>query len=227
MPRTDPHNFKRSTIFALAAVGGGTCYWPDPPCNVPVTVFINGHPVTNLDIAHIRAAEPNGPRYFQAMTDDERRAWPNVILLCPPHHRFVDKIKPEDYPIEKLQGWKEDREAGKLAHLRNVNDLSEDRLQEIITYAMAEATRELRKAIGELGHTDPDAAMLLTEASRHINPDTADTLYWASQMLSPVLDPDNVASLYEVASALSATLNDLVPMLDDKITELRNLQGNM
>src|SRR5436309_2288498 len=109
-----PRAYNRATIFTLATLGQGTCYWPEPPCKVPAIVHIQGEPVINLQIAHIRAAEPNGPRYVPAMSDDERRSWRNLILLCTPHHNMIDKIKPDDYPVEKLEQWKSGRETGNL-----------------------------------------------------------------------------------------------------------------
>jgi hypothetical protein len=107
---TGSRDYSRTTIFALARLGGKTCYWPDPPCPIPVMVFIDGQPVRNVEIAHIRAANPNGARYYSQMTNKERSDWPNLILLCTPHHNMVDKIRPKDYPAEVLEKWKLNRE---------------------------------------------------------------------------------------------------------------------
>jgi HNH endonuclease len=137
-----PRDYARSTIFSLATLGEGKCYWPKPPCNAPVTVIINGGPVTNLQIAHIRAAKSNGPRYVPDMSDDERRSWKNLILLCTPHHTMIDKLKPDDYSIEDLEKWKSDRETGGLARLKGLSDLTEDRLQEMLAYSIKEAQKE-------------------------------------------------------------------------------------
>ena len=38
-------------------------------------------------IAHIRAASALGPRYDEAMTDEDRRAFDNLVLLCLPTRR--------------------------------------------------------------------------------------------------------------------------------------------
>src|ERR1035441_2680758 len=165
----DPRGYTRSTLTALSSLGGGTCYWPSPPCRAPITVFIDGNPVNNLEIAHIRAANPNGPRFVPHMTDAERRHWRNLIYLCTPHHNYVDKVKPQDYPIELLERWKSDRETGAMAQLRGLSELTEDRLQEMITYGMKETAKELHAAIARIEPTDPDTALLLREATRRLN----------------------------------------------------------
>ena len=46
------------------------------------------------------------------MTDDERRAFANLILLCKPCHTLVDKARPADYSVERLEAWKRQREGG-------------------------------------------------------------------------------------------------------------------
>lgn len=238
----DPRDYKRSTIFALATLGQGTCYWPEPPCKVRATVVIDGYPVTNVQIAHIRAAKPNGPRYYPDMSDHERRLWPNLILLCTPHHNVIDKIRPADYPIEKLEKWKSDREAGGLAQLKGLDDLTEDRLQDMIAYSMKEGLKEIRAMIAQHKPIDSDAAMLLSEAASHLNVDTAENLYEASALLTPALSPDNVETLYEAASLLSRALEgstatniqdaadslyEVIATLDARIAELRRIQEDM
>lgn len=223
-----PRDYKRSAIFALATLGQGTCYWPEPPCRVPAIVYIQGEPVINLEIAHIRAAERNGPRYDPAMTDNERRSWQNLILLCTPHHNLIDKIKPGDYPIEKLATWKSDRERGNLVRLRGLHDLTEDRLQEILTYSINEAYKEIRDVLAQQRQIDPEIAMLVTEAARNLNMVTAEMLSDAADRLAP--------ALYEYGEILSRSATDLriateelpglLSQLDDRINELRNL-GDM
>lgn len=202
-----PRDYTRSTIFALAALGESRCYWPEPPCNIRVTVIINGEPVNNLQIAHIRAANPGGPRYVPDMSDDERRSWKNVILLCTPHHNMIDKLRPNDYSIEDLERWKSARETGGLAKLRGLNDLTEDRLQEMLAYSIKEARKEIRDMLAEHRPIDPDAAMLLSEAADHLNMTTAETLYEASSMLTPALN--------EYAEMLYAASRTLGPALDN------------
>jgi hypothetical protein len=202
-----PREYTRSTIFSLATLGEGKCYWPNPPCNIPVTVVINGEPVTNLQIAHIRAANPNGPRFDPRMSDGERRSWKNLILLCTPHHSIIDKLKPNDYPIEVLEKWKSDRETGGLARLKGLSDLTEDRLQEMLAHSMKEAHKEIRNILAEHKPIDPDAAMLLSQAARHLNMETAEMLYMASSRLAPALS-EYTQPFYQAARMLNRVFSE-------------------
>lgn len=59
--------------------------------------------------AHIVAKEPNGPRGESLLTKEERDSYANLILLCPTHHKIIDK-NPEDYPVEKLHVFKTNHE---------------------------------------------------------------------------------------------------------------------
>jgi hypothetical protein len=232
---TNPSSYSRTTIFALARLGGKTCYWPDPPCPTPVMVLIKGRPVRNIEIAHIRAARPNGPRYVAGMTDAERSDWSNLILLCTPHHTIVDKIRPDDYPIEVLERWKSNREEGSADALSVLSGISEDRLQDLISSSMQEATRELKAAISQIASVDPDAAMLLYDAAKNITPDTADTLYSVARSLSRTVDPGNVEMLHDAAVILNRLdltedineLKQLIPQLNRVIRDLRNAQDEM
>ena len=203
----DPHSYSRGTVTALALLSQGTCYWPDPPCFVPMIVQVKGHPVFNLQIAHIRAARPNGPRYVHNMDPDQRRAFANLIFLCTPHHTYVDK-RPQDYPIDVLEKWKRDRETGKLAQLSQVDNITEDRFQEIVADALEEKIRDVRDAIARIEQTDADAAALLREIADQMdrptfNTDVAEMLHDSASILRLILDEENVTKLSTAADKLS------------------------
>lgn len=82
----------------------GTCYFPG--CKTAVITVEDGHHLIGVDIAHIRGAKPGSARYDPNMTDAERAAYPNLILLCAPHHKLVDRLEPAKYPAEVLAEWK-------------------------------------------------------------------------------------------------------------------------
>lgn len=103
-----PRDYSRATRAALFGLAGGTCYAPG--CTEPIVKVVDGVPSTNSHIAHIHDAKP-GNRYDPTMTDDQRRSFPNLLLLCQHHHHLVDVAKPEDYPAETLQEWKTFRES--------------------------------------------------------------------------------------------------------------------
>lgn len=59
------------------------------------------------EIAHIVAARERGPRADPSMPADERRREPNLILLCPNHHRLVDG-QPNAHTADDLRRWKDE-----------------------------------------------------------------------------------------------------------------------
>ncbi|TLM73134.1 hypothetical protein [Pseudarthrobacter sp. NamB4] len=65
-----------------------------------------------VQIAHIKGANEGSARYDPTMTDAERAAFSNLMLMCTTHHKLIDGPKGGDYPVELLQGWKADHELG-------------------------------------------------------------------------------------------------------------------
>jgi hypothetical protein len=47
-------------------------------------------------ICHIEAAAPGGERFNSNMTDEERRAFSNLILFCYPHHQVTNDVRRYD-----------------------------------------------------------------------------------------------------------------------------------
>lgn len=101
--------------------------------------FVNGEPVGNVQIAHIHGAKEGSPRYVKSMSDDERRAFKNLILLCTPHHTWVDRLHPDDHPAELLAEWKRQHEGEAGIDGAALSSLTEVRLLEVIADAVASA----------------------------------------------------------------------------------------
>lgn len=226
----NPHNPRKATTFALVYLSGGRCYWPTPPCKEAVTIFVDHEPVTNLEIAHIRAAEPGGPRYDPGMTDEQRRAWSNLILLCTAHHRVIDKVRPDRYTVDILERWKGEREAGAPSRLDDREEITEDRLDQMIRRALREAINDARAGMAP---PDRQTAEILERAALQINPTVAETLDLASGSLRYAMDPDNVDKVWSAAQILQDTnirqdieaLSDVVSQLRAAIDELRAFGG--
>ena len=123
-----PRDYSVASERALYQLASGTCYAPQ--CDVHATVFIDGEPFSNLEIAHIHGANPGSPRYRHGMTDDERRAFANLLLLCRAHHELVDRRRPGDYPASLLRDWKQAREA-KL-ELNVLSGITESQLKDML-----------------------------------------------------------------------------------------------
>ncbi len=133
-----PRDYSAGTRAALVAFSRGTCYYPD--CEAPLVVFVDNEPIVNYEIAHIRDAKP-GNRYDPRMTDVERSAFANLVLLCPVHHKVVDKIHPEQFSIEELTSWKQDREPTELRELGADVLPAEQQLEALLTIAAASDRR--------------------------------------------------------------------------------------
>lgn len=156
---TDPRQYRQAVRAALAALCGGTCYWPG--CPEPVIRFVDGDPVSNLQIAHIRAAEPGGPRDMPGMTTADRKAFSNLILLCHPHHTVVDKRRQQDFSIETLQRWKAEREKDHEAALSRLREITPESLQKVLAGALKERDQILHRVLERLEQSDAEAAQLL------------------------------------------------------------------
>jgi hypothetical protein len=112
----------------LYRVARGTCYYPD--CKRAIMFDVDGQPVCDVEIAHIRGAEENSARFDEKMTDAERAAFANLILLCSAHHKLVDRDEPT-YPVERLEEWKADNEDDDLAALAGAS-LNEETLAAVL-----------------------------------------------------------------------------------------------
>lgn len=95
-----------STIKKLFAYTGNQCAMPN--CT---ELLVDSSGTMLGKIAHICAAEPGGPRYETAMTDEDRRAEANLFIICGKHHDIIDDRKNESsWPAELLRKHKRDHE---------------------------------------------------------------------------------------------------------------------
>ena len=94
---------KKDVVRRLFALSGNRCAFPG--CR---NHLINETGVLIAEICHIAAAEPGGERYDQEHSDEDRRAYENLLLFCHPHHKVTDDIN--TYTIPVLRKMKEDHE---------------------------------------------------------------------------------------------------------------------
>jgi hypothetical protein len=138
-----------NTIKRLFAVSGNTC--AVPRCREPI---IDGGVVVG-DMCHIRAANPNGPRYDPAQTEAERHAFENLVLLCKKHHAIVDTDS-HQYTVSVLTRMKEEHESKQ--HVRfAISDSLAMRL------ALFGAGAGAASMISEVGRTVRDLVKVLSE----------------------------------------------------------------
>lgn len=100
MPISEP------TIKRLWGKAAGHCSYPG--CEQNCLVQLDGQVLVVIgEMAHVIAKKPNGPRGRMGGGED---LYENLILLCPSHHRLIDKAPAEEYPEETLLKWKIDHE---------------------------------------------------------------------------------------------------------------------
>lgn len=102
---------KESTLHRLFILSGNECSMPD--CKKQ---FIAEDKITKISkVCHIEAASEEGPRFNINMTDDQRREFDNLILLCDEHHSIIDnKENEKKYPVSLLKEWKRSHESKML-----------------------------------------------------------------------------------------------------------------
>jgi hypothetical protein len=101
-----------AVIKMLYAQHGGTCVIGD--CPYP-SRLPDGTPI--LEVVHINTVTPGSTRFDKSKTMRQLSSPENLILICPNHHRILDRL-PEEYPAEKLlllRKWHVDRVANILA----------------------------------------------------------------------------------------------------------------
>jgi hypothetical protein len=68
-----------------------------------------------------------------------------------------------DFPIERLQEWKREREHGQYEQLQGLREVTEDRLVRLIAQAQDERDQEMTAVLGRLETSDREAAGLMRE----------------------------------------------------------------
>lgn len=101
----DTHTQRR--LFAASA---GYCQ--NPRCFNALFIDAEGKSIHVAEMAHVFAANDGGPRANPALTEEERGAFENLIMLCANCHTMVDKA-PHAFPDQMILGWKREH-ANKL-----------------------------------------------------------------------------------------------------------------
>ncbi len=100
--------YKDNTVKRLFALSGNECAFP----NCTQKIVNDNREDFTTQICHIEAAEPGGQRYNAGQTDDDRRSFENLLLLCPNHH--VETNDTNVYTVDILRGMKKEHEAKML-----------------------------------------------------------------------------------------------------------------
>lgn len=121
-------SIKISAIKRLFAVSGNECAFPE--CRSPI---IESSGTVTGEIAHIKAANKNGPRYDASQTDDERNSFGNLILLCSRHHTIIDS-EIELYPADVIKKFKKEHEQQSVVGISPLTEFASKILLENYQY---------------------------------------------------------------------------------------------
>jgi len=101
MTRLSP---KLETLRALFAHSGNQCAFPG--CT---QLLINHQNKFVGQICHIEAAKKGGERFNPNSSDEERRSYENLLILCYPHHIETNDVS--DYSVDLLKKCKAEHES--------------------------------------------------------------------------------------------------------------------
>ena len=100
-----PNQLTKLRLFAASA---GYCQ--NPACQRELFLDTGSKRIHIADMAHIFAANDEGPRARRKLSSAERGAFENLILLCSVCHTMIDKAE-EDFPDHLLATWKREHKA--------------------------------------------------------------------------------------------------------------------
>lgn len=148
MATRGPRSYGSGVEKALYRLARGTCYFPG--CAHPIFELVDDEPIVAVEIAHIFGALPGSARYVETMTDDERRAFENLILLCTVHHKVVDGPRRDSYQPELLQQWKRDNEPAEGIEALEAAGLTDAVLEKVLEHVLAKVgpKREIEVSLG-------------------------------------------------------------------------------
>jgi hypothetical protein len=146
-----PQQFRPETRAALVALAQGSCQFPG--CRTPILVFLGDELEVNVEMVPIRGTDPAGPRYVAGTTAQQRDSFANLLLLCVPHRRIVDRDE-KAHPVELIENWR-------VPLADDLGPITPQRLDDLLTTAFTTAREQIDDALARLAKTDPDAARLL------------------------------------------------------------------
>lgn len=172
-------------------------------------------------ICHIEAALPNGKRFNEAMSNEERRAYDNLLLLCGDHHTIIDDDE-QSYPVAQLKRMKQQHEARQSERPGTLQLASGEHgaIWEDLEFVHK---RDLRPALmgRSLGPADAAACPELVEAALLVR----DLEYAYSARLSGVPGAGKSVCAMQVAAAFQKKGWHVFRARNPKVEELRLDRG--
>ncbi|MFN3665140.1 MAG: hypothetical protein ACK4S0_03215, partial [Sediminibacterium sp.] len=169
-------SIKIDVLRRLFAYSANQCAFPD--CTEEL---VTNDGIYVGEICHIEAASEGGPRYNEFQSDEDRRKFENLVLLCHKHHRISDK-----YDIEWMRKIKYDHESKQKQDFEISDELIESILYEInqkldvIIRKQDQQQLLLEKGVG---NTDEILSLVKNiHQSTNLNPGIADISIYAKQL---------------------------------------------
>lgn len=117
-----------SVLRALFIKSGNQCAFPG--CANPL---VNEKNQFIAQVCHIEAAKPGGKRFNPCQSDEERRGYENLIILCYPHHVETNDV--DSFSVEQMREMKKKHEASYQERDFNIDeDLLKDLVSEMNEY---------------------------------------------------------------------------------------------
>jgi hypothetical protein len=202
---------KSDVLRALFARSGNRCAFPG--CTAPL---VNGNNQFVAQVCHIEAAEPGGERYNPTKSDEERRAYANLLILCYPHHVETDDVT--CYPVQAL---KEMKALHEQQFERNLFKIDESLLNKIV-----DEMDQYWFRVEELhrNHIVPDLAIEIDARARFV--DLSDEARQVAQSIYSLQDIllESEDRLVPDVQALLAKLGLPSDILDQHPDHLRQFQ---
>ena len=153
-------------IKLLWGRAGGICSKPD--CTEDLTALLESGNYVVGEMAHVIGRKPGARRSTPEGGED---TYDNLILLCPTHHKHIDKAPDGTYTIEMLQEWKRKQEelirnAGKTKRFNNFQEL---RLEVCRILAANKAIYDAFGPLSEVADRDPNSNMYLIWELRRVD----------------------------------------------------------
>lgn len=166
-------NPNQNTRLRLFADSAGYCQ--NPGCTCELFAELDSGTIHVAEMAHIFAASDDGPRGNAELSDEDRGAYENLILLCANCHAMIDKA-PNEFPDVVIRRWKRER-VERLTALFGVTHLpSREAVRAIIEPLM----RENKHILDEYG----------PETDARYDPESNSAEIWTRKILTQIL-PNN------------------------------------
>ncbi len=145
------------SVKLLWSNAAGRCSFSQ--CNEGLSVK-GAAPHTVSEMAHIKGNKPDSNRYDGSQSETERDSYENLILLCPTHHRLIDKVENEEcFAVKMLHEMKVEHEskiANRLDGLK-IEDLDQLKDQLFIILAENHQAWELYGPLSEKAKKHPNS----------------------------------------------------------------------